>query len=150
MDAPTPHSRDILDHVLVPVAHEDDATQTALALEPYDPVHVTAIHIVEKADGAPDKTPVEQSEAIAADSFAAIGTVFPDADERVKYARRVVDAIFEAADELDASAIAFRPRGGNRVVQFLSGDRSRKLVTGANRPVIALPTRDEVPSDADS
>lgn len=147
MDDSTPASRELLAHVLVPVAHEDDARETALALEPYDPDRVTAFHVVEKGEGVPDKTPVEQSEAIAADSFEAVRTVFPAADDRVGYARSVVDAIFEAADEIDASAIAYRSRGGNRVVQFLSGDRSRKLVTDARRPVIALPTVDELTTD---
>ena len=133
---------DLLEHVLVPVANETDAEKTALALEPYDPDQVTALHVVEKGGGTPDKTPVEQSEAVAADSYAAVRRVFPDANDHTAYARDVVDAIFEAAGEVDASAIAYRSRGGNRIMQFLSGDRSLKLVTQADRPVIALPKTD--------
>lgn len=131
--------RHILRHVLLPVASEDDALATARALEPYDPDHVTALHVVEKGDGVPDKTPVEQSEEIAEDAYAAVRRVFPDAAEHTAYARDVADAIFEAADEVDASAIAYRSRGGNRLMQFLSGDVSLDLVTNADRPVIALP-----------
>ncbi|ADB63870.1 UspA domain protein (plasmid) [Haloterrigena turkmenica DSM 5511] len=131
--------RDLLAHVLVPVAHEDDALKTARALEPYDPNRVTALHVVEKGEGVPDKTPVEQSEELAAESYAAVRQVFPDADDHTAYARDVVGAIFEAADDVNASAIAYRARGGNRIMQFLSGDLSLKLITRGNRPVIALP-----------
>lgn len=136
--------RDLLAHVLLPVADEDDARATATTLAPYEPDRVTALHVVEKAAGAPDKTPVEQSEAIAEAAFAAVRETFPDAQDRTGYARDVVKAIFEAADEVDASAIVYRPRGGGRVMQFLSGDRSLKLVTQADRPVVVLPRSSEV------
>ncbi len=142
MDDSATESADLLENVLLPVAHEEDATETARALEPYDPTAVTALHVVEKGGGVPDKTPVEQSEELAAESFAAVRRVFPEADDHVAYARNVVEAIFDAADEVDASAIAYRSRGGNRLLQFLSGDRSLKLVTRASRPVIALPVEE--------
>jgi nucleotide-binding universal stress UspA family protein len=137
----TDHSteRDLLAHVLLPVANEADALATARALEPYDPERVTALHVVEKGEGVPDKTPVEQSEDLAADAYDAVRTVFPDADVHTAYDRDVVDAIFDAVDEVGASAIAFRTRDGNRLLQFLSGDLSNKLVTDSHVPVIALP-----------
>lgn len=134
-----PPRRELLTHVLLPVVDETDAKQTATALEPYDPDHVTALHVIEKADGAPDKTPVEHSEMVAEEAYAAVRDVFPEADEHTAYARDVVESIFDAAEEVNASAIAYRSRGGNRLLQFLSGDHSLKLVTQADRPVIALP-----------
>ncbi|EMA01847.1 Nucleotide-binding universal stress protein, UspA family [Haloarcula vallismortis] len=137
-EAPT----DILEHVLLPVANESDALRTATGLEPYGPERVTALHVVEKGEGVPDKTPVEQSEELAEESYAAVRTVFPDADGHTAYARNVVEAIFEAADEVGASAIAYRSRGGGRIMQFLSGDLSLKLITNAAIPVIALPKQD--------
>jgi len=132
----------ILAHVLLPVAHEDDALATANALEPYGPGHVTALHVVEKGGGVPDKTPVEQSEELAEESYAAVRSVFPDADDHTAYGRDVAEKIFGAADEVGASAIAYRSRGGGRLTQFLSGDLSLKLVTHADVPVIALPRED--------
>jgi len=133
----------ILEHVLLPVAHEADARATARALEPYDPERVTALHVVEKGGGVPDKTSVEQSEKLAEKSYAAVREVFPDADVHTAYGRDVVGKIFEAAEEIGASAIAYRSRGGGRIMQFLSGDKSLKLVTKADRPVIALAQTDQ-------
>jgi nucleotide-binding universal stress UspA family protein len=143
MNSPdTSTDQDLLRHVLLPVADEEDARATATALEPYRPDHVTALHVVEKGGGVPDKTPVEQSESLADESYAAVREVFPDADDHTAYGRDVAGAIFEAADEVEASAIAYRSRGGNRLMQFLSGDISLELVTNADRPVIALPRDD--------
>ena len=135
-------SRELLAHVLLPVATKNDAEKTARALAPYSPDRVTVLHVVEKGEGVPDKTPVEQSEELAADAYAAVRSVFPDADEHTAYDRHVVDAIFEAADDVGATAIAFHARGGSRLVQFLSGDTTLKLVTKADIPVIALPDED--------
>ena len=129
----------LLANVLIPVAHDDDAHKTARALEPYNPTRVTALHVVEKADGAMDKTSVEQSEEIAADAYDAVRTVFPSAETHTAYGRDVPGTILDVASELDVSAIAYRSRGGNRLLQFLSGDQSLKLITKADRPVIALP-----------
>jgi len=141
MSSETEHT-DVLSHVLLPVANEADASATAAALERYGPGHVTALHVVEKGGGVPDKTPVAQSEALAEESYAAVRSVFPDADEHTAYGRDVVAEIFDAAAAVDASAIAYRARGGNRLLQFLSGDISLRLVTEANRPVVALPHED--------
>ncbi len=135
-------TQDLLEHVLLPLANKEDAVRTASALEPYQPERVTALHVVEKGEGVPDKTPVEQSEAVAEDVYAAVRTVFPDAAEHTAYRRDVVEAIFEAAEELDASAIAYQTRGGSRLVKFLSGDTGLELVTESDRPVIALPRDD--------
>ena len=126
---------ELLAHVLLPLANKEDAVRTASALEPYSPQSVTALHVVEKAEGVPDETPVEHSEEI----YAAVRTVFPDAAEHTAYSRTVVEAVFEVAEEVDASAIAYQTRGGGRLTRFLSGDPGLKLVTEADRPVIALP-----------
>ncbi|MFB6110019.1 MAG: universal stress protein [Halodesulfurarchaeum sp.] len=142
-DRSDPPTRDLLEHVLLPVANRDDAEASAAALEPYAPERVSALHVVEKGEGVPDKTPVEQSERIAEASFAAIREAFPGAETHTDYARDVVEAIIRAAAGIDASAIAFHSRGGSRLVQFLSGDRTLRLVTDADRPVISLPDPDQ-------
>jgi nucleotide-binding universal stress UspA family protein len=133
----------LLTHVLLPVADEEDAESSATALEPYSPEQVTALHVVEKGEGVPDKTPVEQSEEIAAEAFEAVRRTFPDADDRTAYDRDVVEAILDVAEDIDASAIAFRPRDAGRLARFLSGSRTNKIVTEADRPVVVLPREGE-------
>ena len=126
------------EHIVVPVADDSDAEATAKVLEPYDFGRITVLFVVEKGEGVPDKTPVEQSERIADEAFAAFRDAFPDAETELRYRRDVVRAIVDAADDLAASAIVFRPRGGGRLIRFLAGDRSLRLISEANTPVVSI------------
>lgn len=73
---------------------------------------MTALHVVEKGEGVPDETPVEQSEELATEAYAAVREVFPDANEHTAYSRDVVAATLEAAAEVEASAVVPLPWGG--------------------------------------
>lgn len=136
-------SDDLLAHVLVPLASVEDARTTAIALDRFDPARVTVMHVVEKAGGAPDTAPMEEQETRARESFDAFRGVFPEAEDITVYRQSVVDGIFDVADEVEASAIAFRSRGGGRVLQLLTGDHTLKLVQDPDVPVISLPRVDE-------
>lgn len=139
MEQPADTPDGLLSRVLVPVATEQDARNTAEQLAAYSPETVIALYVVEKGGGAPDKTSVEYSETVAQESFDAIREQFPDVETATVYDTSILNGIFETAKEVDATAIVYRSRGGNRLAHFLSGDLSLKLVTKADRPVIALP-----------
>lgn len=136
-------SESLTKHLVVPVADEEDARETARILDEYEYGRITVVHVVEKGERVPDKLPLEQAEQRASDAFGAFRGFIPEIDTETAYRRDVVAAILNVAADVNASAIAFRPRGGTRLVQFLSGDTALKLVTDADRPVIALPEETE-------
>ncbi|MGQ3412329.1 universal stress protein [Natrinema sp. LN54] len=131
-------SHSLTDHLVVPVVTVEDARATAAALKEYPCNRITVVHVVEKAGGEPDKLPLEQAQSRAEDSFAAFREIIPDIETEITYATDVVTGINDIAVELEADAIAFRPRGGNRIVQLLAGDKALRLVTETELPVIAF------------
>jgi nucleotide-binding universal stress UspA family protein len=134
-----PADRGLLERPLVAVANPRDAAVTADALAAYDPGHVVAVTVVEKAGGAPDKAPMEEVETDAQEGFALLEERFDDVETDLRYGTNTVQTILEAARDHDATAIVFVPRSGGRLVRFLTGDVALKLVTEADRPVVSLP-----------
>lgn len=133
---------DLFERVVLPVADPDDARATARALGNYEVGSVVALHVIEKAGGAPDKASVEQREEYAADVFRAAEEALPPGiplETKLAFGTAVDETIFEVADEYDASAIVFSPRGGSRWVRLLTGDVALSLVTESDRPVVVLP-----------
>lgn len=138
----------LLDHVLVPIASEEDAEATAAALGPYleEVQRVTAVHVIEKAGGAIDKAPLEKRQEDAAEFLAIVDSRLSDrvaVDTRTAYGTDVVEALLEAAADAGATAIAFRPRGGSRIRRLLTGDTATRLVIDAEIPVVSLPDASE-------
>ena len=131
-------SQSLTAHLVVPVANPDDAHATARSLREYPHGEGTAVHVVEKAGGAPDKLSLEQAAMLATESFAAFRETIPDVETELVYYEDVVKGIVNLAAAVDGSAIAFRLRGGSRLVQLLAGDKALKLVTKPDLPVIAL------------
>jgi nucleotide-binding universal stress UspA family protein len=137
----------LLARPLVPVADDEDARVSAEALAPYleGPTTVLVAHVIEKAGGAVDKASVEQREGAATEAFDAFVSVMEDADVPVtvetemRYDTDIVAGVFGAADDTDASAVAFVPHEGGRLLSLLTGNRTRRLVTEGDLPVVSLP-----------
>lgn len=132
--------------VLVPIADPDDAVETARALGPYlDDATVVAVHVIEKAGGAPDKASVEQREGYAEAIFDAFREQLPDAETETRFGTDVAGTIFETAAEVNAGVVVLTPRGGSRWVRLLTGDVALSLVTDVDRPVVVLPEASDRP-----
>lgn len=137
----------LFEHVVIPVASESDAERTCAALGPHleEIQRVTAVHVVEKADGAPDKAPLEKRREDAAEFLAVVDARLGGrvaVDGRTAFGTDVVETVFEAAVDAGATAVAFRPRGGSRIRRLLAGDTASKLVTDPDVPVVVLPDPD--------
>lgn len=128
-------------HVLVPVASEADGQRTAEAMAPFDIDRITLVFVVEKAGGGPDTLARGQAEDLAANAFAAFRETIPDVEERVTYGTDIPDAIFDIAEDVGADAIGFTSHRDGRLMQFLTGNIARRLVTENPIPVISFPNQ---------
>lgn len=138
----------IFDHVVVPIATSEDARATAGALEPFldDVEHVTAVHVIEKGSGAIDKAPMEKRRGDATEFLALFEAELGDGVSvatRIEYGTDVVDTVLETAIDAGGSCVAFRPRGGGRIIRLLTGDTATRLVADPDVPVVSLPGRTE-------
>ena len=135
----------LFEHLLVPIASDNDAESTCAALDPYlDSVEqITAIHVIEKGGGSIDKAPLgkrqEDGEAILAAVESRLGESV-SVDSTIAYGTDLVEAVFDAAVKAEADAVAFHARGGSRITRLLAGDTTSKLVTDPEVPVVSLPT----------
>ena len=139
-----PPNRSLFRRVIIPVANTEDAIATTNALRPYiDTVSdgIFAVHVIEKAGGAPDKASVEQREQNAREIFEHVedGLADLDVETKILYGTDIASTIVEAAHNEDASAIVFTPRGGSRWMKLLTGDVTTTLLNESDLPVLVLP-----------
>ena len=137
------------DRVVVPVVNRDDAAATATTLRSYVAMDATviAVHVIEKAGGAPDKASVEQREQRAAEIFSIITEEFDGSgvvlETDLRYGTDIASSIVGAAHDRSASVIVFPPRGGSRWRKLLTGDVTHNLVRSSDIPILVLPDREE-------
>lgn len=140
---------ELFDRVVLPVASPEDARASCRAAREYLTGTVVAVHVIEKAGGAPDKASVEQREEYAEEIFDVLDDCL-DGDRTVeteiRFGTDVAETIFDAAGDHDATAIVITPRGGSRWVRLLTGDVALDIVTQTDRPVVVLP---DVPDESD-
>ena len=133
-----------------PVDHEGDARATCRVVLPHVADaggEIIAVHVIEKAGGAMDKAGVEQREEFADEIFSIVEDACADAgvpvETDLRFDTDVEDAIFDAARDHDATAVAFTPRGGSRWLDLLTGDHARDIVKQADLPVVVFPAEED-------
>ncbi|MFC7095736.1 universal stress protein [Halobaculum marinum] len=132
-------------HLAVPVADANDAVATATALEPYleHVERVTFVHVVEKGGGVVDKAPMAKRRTDA-EAFLSVAAARVDdavaTDTRIVFGTDIAETIVETALDAEATAVAFRPRGGRRLLRLLTGDTAERLVSDPALPIVSLPS----------
>lgn len=134
----------LLTRPVVPVASVEDAERTCRALDPYLPAieSLVSLHVIESAAGPSDPASTRQREDIAEEIQDSMRELSAAVELETTTIRGgdPVDRILETADVTDATAIAFTPRSGGRIVRWLSGDVANKLIENDRHPVVVLPT----------
>lgn len=140
----------LFERVLVPVANREDARSTADALKPYLDFAVEdilAVHVIEKAGGAPDKASVEQRELEAEEIFQSMAESLADPTldlgTEILYGTNIAETIIDGANDFGATAIVFTPRGGSKWVKLLIEDVTTGLITQSDIPILVLPDTTE-------
>ncbi|WP_224333773.1 universal stress protein [Haloprofundus halobius] len=135
----------LFDKMFVPIAGPGDAANTARVIYQfaYEDSAVIVVHVVEKGEGVPDKASVEQRREFAEEAYLSFFEMFPSdgptLQYRTLYGRNVAITIQQAAEEENATVIAFVPRVGSRWLKFITGDVTTELIKRSSIPVIALP-----------
>lgn len=137
----------LLETVVLPIANESDAERTCEAAKQYlegDHARIVVVHVIEKAGGYIDKAPMEKREEQADQIFEIMTEAFADTpadvETELRYSTDVADAIFEAAADVNATAVLFVPRSASRLVELFGGSETSNLIKNADRPVIVLPS----------
>jgi len=131
--------------VLVRLANPDDAAATTAVLAPYvdatDSV-VIAVHVIEKADGAPDKASVEQRKPVAQDVFTTVTNRLTDTratiETQMLHGTDIAPTLIEAAHDNDA-VIVFTPRDASRWEKLLAGDVTHHRLNSSDVPILVSP-----------
>lgn len=139
-------ARPLFERVVVPVANREDANATARAVTPYldsEIGELIAVHVIEKAGGAPDKASVEHRQLQAEDIFSILAEGLADPtftlETEILYGTDIAQTIVDGAHEADASAIVFTPRGGSKWMKLLTSDVSTGLINASDIPILVLP-----------
>lgn len=130
----------------MPVANREDARSTSAALKPYlDSTidDILAVHVIEKAGGAPDKASVKQRQLDAEKIFQAMVESLADPafalETKILYGTSIAETIIEGPHEVNATAIVFTPRGGSKWMKILTEDVTTGLISESDVPILVLP-----------
>ena len=139
---------ELFERALIPIASEDDARMARETILPYLAESggvATVVHVIKYTEGGVDPSPVSMQEEDAQRLYDIVREDHDDlvVETRTAYGTDIVEAIFDVAADIDASAIVFSPQERNRLVRLLTGDTALSLVTEPDVPVLAIPRDSE-------
>jgi nucleotide-binding universal stress UspA family protein len=135
---------DLLGEVVVPVADEEVAEETARIADDYldDDGRVVLVHVVREED---EYASEDEWETFAERAFESARAELDgiEIETEILHGEAVAETVVEYAAEIGATAVAFRSRGGSRWRQIMAGDVARELVTSAELPIVVLPALED-------
>lgn len=137
----------LFERILVPLADPDDAERTARALRPHlDAGSELVITHVAEGDG-PETSIARGRDHFAEDTYETFIGVLDSPGVRLEWVtlqgRAVAEAVIDGTAAVDATLIAFVPRGLDGWARLVSGDAGRRLIRDAHVPVLVFPDRAE-------
>ena len=138
----------LFERILVPLADPDDAENTARSLRPHieDGTSLIITHVAER--GGPDAEIVRGRDRFAEETYETFISVFDRRDVQLEWitlqGREVAETVIDGTAAVDATLIAFVPRGLDRWARIVAGDPASKLVHNADVPVMVFPDRADV------
>jgi nucleotide-binding universal stress UspA family protein len=138
----------LFERILVPLADPDDAGRTARALRP----HVDAdseLVLTHVAEGSGPETEIARGRNyFAEETYETFINVLDREQIRLEWVtlqgREVAEAVIDGTAAVDATLIAFTPRGLDGWARIISGDPGGRLMRDANVPVMVFPERTAV------
>lgn len=134
---------DILDRIVVPVSGKKDAVNTAKSVANYfDGSELVAVYVVEKTEGAPDKSPHDAAKEHGNEGLEAfeeeMKTHRIEVEKEILFGSNVANTVLEEAEKRNATVV-FVAREGGRFIRLLTGDNAISFVTENRIPVVSLP-----------
>lgn len=138
----------LFERILVPLADPEDAAQTARSLRPHLEAGTSLVitHVVEGQ--GPDVEIARGRDRFAEETYETFIGVLDREDVQLEwvtlYGREVAETVIDGSSAVEATLIAFVPRGLTRWARTVSGDPASRMIQHAHVPVMVFPDRAEV------
>ncbi|WP_121744637.1 universal stress protein [Natronorubrum halophilum] len=132
--------------VLLPVADQEDASNTCSAVYPYLEGKDCRLHVIHVIQKEPDNVDQAAIKHRSNEIFTVVRECFEASEipvsTDIRYGRNIADVILEAADEYTAESIILTPRNRSIWRKLRSQNVLGSLITAVEQPLIIIPATD--------
>jgi nucleotide-binding universal stress UspA family protein len=135
----------LFERILVPLADPEDAARTARSLRPHveDGTSLVITHVAEGS--GPDLEIARGRDRFAEETYETFIDVLDREGVELEWVtlrgREVAETVLDGTAAVEATLIAFVPRGLDRWARIIAGDPASRLIQHADVPVMVFPDR---------